>query len=271
MNVKLAGAALINGRPMSQWRTPLGFRADGRPIYPIAGGAPDGDDDGDDDDLDLDDDGDDDDGDDDGDLSDAEKKLLGRLDKSLDEKLTKATDRIADRLVNAQRTAERKAARQRDRDGAGTGRTSSSARQAEQREQQVAGDIREARLAFKDAFADHGIRLATPEMREAASAMGRALVESAVRGGADPDDAGIDAAKKVAATIKGVQKSAESSVLRRLEKQGVDLTKIGGSGSQPGKQPGRGPGKPGIAAQVKAGEDRAVALGLARPPATSSN
>lgn len=259
MNVKLVGGTqLIGGRPVSYWRTPVGFRADGRPIFPIGGGAPDPDDDEDDNDDDLDDGGDDDEDDgDDEDLSDAEKKLLGKLEP----KLQQMGQSIADRLINAQRTAERKAQRARERESrTGSTRGSASSRRAEEeRERELKADIRDGRSAFRDAIGDTGVKFTDAEERDAANRMGRALVEAAVRGGADPDDAGVDAAKQVAAVFKTARKNAESSVMARLERQGVDVKALQKSTGK-GTQPGRGPKTTSTETQIRAGEERARLL-----------
>jgi hypothetical protein len=237
-------------------------------VFPIGGGSPAEDDDDDDDDVDLGDDADDDDtddGDDDDDepLTASEKKLEKRLKKTLDS----AAQSIADRVINASRTAERKAARAKEqgRTGASTRSSASAVRAAEEAERRVESDIREGRVAFKDAFSDHGLRL-SPDERQAAVKMGRAMVAEQVRSGADPDDAAIEAARIVATTLKGLRKSAKAGVLQQLKNQGVDVSKLGAddtSSSTSGRQRPRGgdsaAGKT-VASQVKAGEDRAKQL-----------
>lgn len=255
MNVKLG---LSHRSDDPYWKTPIGY-VGGRPVFPMGGGA----DDDTDDDADLDDDpdgGDDgDDGDGDGsDLSESEQRILDALNPRLEQ----MGNSIADRLVQAQRTRERKESRRQVRGGddrGSSGRSSAAQRLAEQQEQQVREDIREARYAFKDAFGDTGVKFTSTEERDAANKLGRALVESAVRGGADPDDAGLDAAKQVATVFQNARKAAESSVMARLEKQGVDVKALQRSSGK-GQQPGRGPRQTSTGSAVRAGEDRARQL-----------
>lgn len=255
MGIKLAGHTQLSHRSSDvYWKTPIGYREDGRPIYPMGGGAED-DDDGDDDDADddgdADDDADDDDdsddggGDDDDDLSDSEKKLLGKLDKTLDEKLGKVGQQIADRLVNAQATRDRKAARLKaQQQGGGTG-AGKNGKQQDQAAPVVdhTADIREGRVAYREYVGDQ-ITFTSSEERNAATTLATALIEKAVRDGDDPDDAGREAAESVAKTLKNLRLSIRKQTIAQLKKDGRLVEKDGdGAGSQQNRTRSSGSGR----------------------------
>lgn len=243
MKAKLAGVdKMIGAHPASWWKTPAFYRADGRPVFPIGGGAPDEDDDddgaddgGDDGGDDLDDEindavGDDDDGDDDdAELTPAEKRLAARLEKQLDSKLEKVGQSIADRLVNAQATAAKKAARARAAANGG-GKPADKTAAVDDR----TADIRDARATYREMVVGE-ITFASNVEREAGMKLAAAVVTKAVQSGVDPDEAGKQAAQEVAATITAIRKDARKQLLVQLKKEGRLVQKEkpegGGAGS----------------------------------------
>jgi hypothetical protein len=282
---KLARVPVRHSLNDPYWKTPLTYRKDGSPVYPVGGASPDDDAadddaDADDDDADADDDldaeiddavGDDDDADDaaDADLTPAEKKLAKRLEKTMAAQLTAATQSIADRLVNAQATAQKKAARAKAAaaasGGTGKAKTADAAPVVDH-----TPDIRDARATYRELVAGE-ITFASNIEREAGMKLASAIISQEVPKGTDPDDAGKAAAQQVAATITAIRKDARKNLLLQLQKEGRLVKKekdaSAGTGGGIGGQPNRGGTGTGARTDFQKGADAAARI---RPRASTT-
>lgn len=219
-------------------------------------------DDGDDGDGDGDDSGDGDDegllGGDDGDSGDGDADVDAIVDKVV-KALEGKFDSIADRRVNAilkeVRSGKKPPAKAPAKDD-----DDSAAAPAGP----AAGDVREARLAYREYVGDEIKFLGTVE-REHAMMLAQGLLLGRLSDGDDPETAGREVAKAVAASTKDLRKHYEKLTVAALKRNG----RLVEDGSGPGRQPTNGGRKPGAVSGWKAGESTAQRLLGDRMPAAN--
>jgi hypothetical protein len=126
-------------------------------------------------------------------------------------------------------------------------------------------DIREARAAYRDAWADTGTRL-SPEERDFVNAALGGLIAAELASDPDPDRAGTRVANTIATQVRKLRSGYQTRIVSRLEQVGaLDRTKL-----KPGVQntPGSGQQKS-PATEWQSGADTAQKLlqqrGLVNP------
>ena len=216
------------------------------------GGDDDGNDEGDDEggllDNEADQGGDDGDSEDGGGGTDV-AEIVKQVTAALEDKF----DSIADRRVNALLKEARKGSQKPKED--------QSDKAGDSKQESNTGDIREARLAYREYVSDE-IKFLGNEEREHAMTLAQGLIHQQVEVlGADPDTAGREAAKTVAKQIKSLRKHYESRTITALKRSGALP-----EDARPG-QPPKGPDKPGGQSGYQAGAAKAAEMFGSRKPA----
>lgn len=171
--------------------------------------------------------------------------------KGIDTKIESAIDRRINVVLREIRGGEKS-----------TKSAAGSKQPTKKEEGTVTADVREVRLAFRDALSDQ--RFASPEERKFALELGRAKIAAAAAEGIDDaDEVGEQIADDVVKQIVGLRKHYTTSTKAALKRRGV-LTE------EPGQAPKRGTSKRGAAiSDFKTGAQRAAER-HARAAATKS-